>query len=94
MNQILQDVLNEKTTDVLWLKLEELCMMKSLTSKLHLKQRLYLHRMEEGTSLEEHLMTFKEIVADLETLEVKYEEEDLGLMLLFRFLIHMRLSEI
>ena len=36
--------------------------------------------MAEGTSLEEHLMTFKEIVADLETLEVKYEEEDLGLM--------------
>ena len=34
------------------------------------------------TSLEKHLTTFKEIVADLETLEVKYEEEDLGLMLL------------
>ena len=27
-------------------------------------------------------MTFKEIVTDLETLEVKYEEEDLGLILL------------
>ena len=38
--------------------------------------------MEESTSLEEHLTTFKEIVADLETLEVKYEEEGLGLMLL------------
>ena len=38
--------------------------------------------MAEGMSLEEHLMTFKEIVANLETLEVKYEDEDLGLMLL------------
>ena len=38
--------------------------------------------MAEGTSLEEHLTTFKEIVAYLDTLEVKYEEEDLGLMLL------------
>ena len=28
-------------------------------------------------------MTFKEIVADLETLEVKYEEEYLRLMLLY-----------
>ena len=55
---------------------------KSLTSKLHLKQRLFSHRMAEGMSLEEHLITFKEIVVDLETLEVKYEEEDLGLMLL------------
>ena len=32
-NWILQDVLNEKTKDALWLKLEELCMKKSLTSK-------------------------------------------------------------
>ena len=37
LNQILQDVLNEKTADVIWVKLEELCMTKSLTSKLHLK---------------------------------------------------------
>ena len=81
-NNILQYVLKEKTADELWLKLEELCMIKSLTSKLYLKQRLHSHHMEEGTSLKEHLTTFKEIVADLETLEVKYEEEDLGLMLL------------
>ena len=81
-NHILQDVLKEKTANALWLKLEELCMTKSLTSKLHSKQRLYSHRMAEGSSLEEHLMTFKEIVVDLETLEVKYEEEDLGLMFL------------
>ena len=38
--------------------------------------------MMEGTSLKEHLTTFKEIVADLETLEVRFEEEDVGLMLL------------
>ena len=38
--------------------------------------------MVEGTSLEEDLIIFKEIVVDLETLEVKYEEEDLGLVLL------------
>ena len=36
-NQILQDVLKEKTAAELWLKLEQLCMTKSLTSKLHLK---------------------------------------------------------
>ena len=57
-------------------------MKKSLTSKLHLKQRLYSHSMVESTYLEEHLKTFKEIVANLETLEVKCEEEDLGLILM------------
>ena len=58
-------------------------MKKSLMSKLQLKQRLYSHSMEKGMSLEEHLRTFKEIVADLGTLEVKYEEEDLELILLY-----------
>ena len=58
-------------------------MTKSLTSKLHLKERLHSQSMAKCTSLKEDLMTFKEIVADLETLEVKYaEEEDLGLILL------------
>ena len=38
--------------------------------------------MAEAMSLEEHLTTFKELVEDLETLEVKYEKEDLRLMLL------------
>ena len=41
--------------------------------------------MTKCTSLEEHLTTFKEIVANLETLEVKYEEEDLRLILLHSF---------
>ena len=81
-NQIMQGILKEKIVDALWLKSEKLCMTKSLTSKLHLKHRLYSHHMAKGTTLEEHLTTFKEIVADLETLEVKYEEEDLRLMLL------------
>lgn len=57
-------------------------MTKSLTSNLYLKQRLYSHHMSEGASLEDHLLVFKEIVFDLETLEVKNDEEDLGLILL------------
>ena len=76
-NQILQDVLKEKSAAGLWLKLEQLCMTKSLTSKLHMKQQLYSNRMAEGTSVEDHLTTFKEIVSDLEAMEVKYDNEDL-----------------
>ena len=72
--QILQDVLKEKTVVALWLKLEKLCMMKSLTSKLHLKQRLYSHCMTKDMSLEDHLTVFKKIVSDLEAMEVKYNE--------------------
>lgn len=55
-------------------------MTKTLTIKLHLKRRLYSHRMAEGTSLEDHLTVFKQIVSDLESMEVKYDEENLGLI--------------
>ena len=70
------------TTATLWLKLKQLCITKSLTSKFHLKQHLYSHCMEEGRSLEYHLTVFKEVVSDLETIEFKHNEEDLGLILM------------
>ena len=81
-NDILQDALRKKNIGALWLKLEQLYMTKRLPSKLHLRQRLYSHRLAEGISVIDHISTFKEIVADLETMEVKYDEKDLGLILL------------
>ena len=53
-----------------------------MPKKLHLKQRLYTHRLVEGTSMINHISTFKEIIAYLETTEVKNNEDDLGLILL------------
>ncbi|KAG8472501.1 hypothetical protein CXB51_035376 [Gossypium anomalum] len=47
-NKILQDVMKEKTAAALWKRLEQICMSKTLTSKLHMKQRLYAHHLEEG----------------------------------------------
>lgn len=57
-------------------------MARSLTSKLHLNMRLFSYRMTQGRSLQDHLAVFKEIVIDLKILEVKYDEEDLALILL------------
>ena len=37
-NAIFQDVLRKKSTVALWLKLDQLCMTKSLPNKLHFKQ--------------------------------------------------------
>lgn len=42
--------------------------------------------MSEGMFIEDHLIVFKEIVADLEMLETKYDEEDFGLILLLSLL--------
>ncbi|KAK5775798.1 hypothetical protein PVK06_043740 [Gossypium arboreum] len=81
--EILQDVMKEKTAVTLWKRLEQICMSKTLTSKLHMKQRLYAHRLEEDASVHEHLTVFKEILSNLEAMEVQYDKEDLGLILLY-----------
>jgi hypothetical protein len=48
---------------------------------VHLKQKLFLHRLQDESVID-HLSTLKEIIVDLEPLEVKYDEEDLGIILL------------
>jgi hypothetical protein len=53
-----------------------------LTSKMHMKMKLYTHKLQEGGSVATHLSVFKDIVADLQSMEVQYEDEDLGLILL------------
>ncbi|KAG8485411.1 hypothetical protein CXB51_021801 [Gossypium anomalum] len=74
--------MKEKIVTALWKRLEQICMSKTLTSKLHMKQRLYAHGLEEGASGHEHLTVFKEILSNLEAMEVQYDKEDLGLILL------------
>ena len=39
-NDILQEVLQEKTVAELWLKLESICMSKDLTCKMHVKMKV------------------------------------------------------
>ncbi|KAG8500494.1 hypothetical protein CXB51_002743 [Gossypium anomalum] len=61
-NKILQDVMKEKTAPALWKRLEQICMSKTLTSKLHMKQILYAHRLEEGASLPPSYSTFRDTI--------------------------------
>lgn len=81
-NSIFWDVLNERIVAALWLKLEWLCIMKSLNGKLHLKWGLYSYHVIEDTFIDDHLTIFREIVFDMETVEVKYDIENLWLILL------------
>jgi len=66
----------------LWKKLESICMSKDLTSKMQMKMRLFTLKMKEEDSMMTHIAEFKKIVADLVSMEVKYDDEDLGLLLL------------
>jgi hypothetical protein len=79
-NNILQEVLAEKTVAALWLKLESICMSKDLTSKMHVKMKLFSHKLQEGGSVLMNISVFKEIVADLTSMEVKFDDEDLALL--------------
>ena len=81
-NDILQEVMQEKSAIELWLKLESIYISKDLTSKMHMKMKLFTHKMQEGGSVLNHISLFKEIVADLVSMEVKFDDEDLGLLLL------------
>jgi len=57
-------------------------MSKDLNSKIHMKVKLFTLKIKEGDSMMSHLSILKEIMADLVSMEVKYDDEDLGLSLL------------
>lgn len=56
-------------------------MVKSLTKKLLLKQRLFSLLMEEGTSLRDHLDQLNKIMLNLCNVEVKVDDEDAALIM-------------
>jgi hypothetical protein len=78
---IVQEVLAKKTAMAFWLKLELICMSRDLTSKMHVKMKLFPHKLQEGASMMNHLSIFREILSDLLSMEVKYDDEDLAHLL-------------
>ena len=56
-------------------------MTKSLANKIRLKERLCTFSMAEGTPIKNHLDEFNYIIIDLESLDVKIEDEDKALLL-------------
>ena len=47
-----------------------------------MKMKLFSHKLQESGSVMNHISVFKEIVSDLVSMEVKYDDEDLTLLLL------------
>ena len=78
---VLREVLDKTIAVDLWVQLEELYMTKSLTNKIRLKERLYTFRMAERTPVQKHLNEFNSILIDLESLDVKIEDEDKAILL-------------
>jgi len=51
LDEVLYNVMNEKTTADFWCRLESLYIMKSLLNKLFMKKQLYSLQMKEGTPI-------------------------------------------
>ncbi|GJY83358.1 hypothetical protein Tco_0496734 [Tanacetum coccineum] len=81
-NKVLREVTGETTVAGVWSKLETLYMTKSLANKLYPKKKLYTFCMSAGRNIFEHIDEFNKIVLDLANIEVKFEDEDLALLLL------------
>nr|GEX13874.1 putative retrotransposon [Tanacetum cinerariifolium] len=81
-NKVLREVTGETTAAGVWLKLKTFYMIKSLANKLYLKKKLYTFYMSAGRKISEHIDELNKIVLDLANIKVKFEDEDLTLLLL------------
>ena len=75
-DEVMYNVMDEDMATGLWLRLEFLYITKSLSNKLYLKKKLYGLRMQEGTTVLEHLNFFNRIINELLAVDVKIDEED------------------
>nr|XP_027109490.1 uncharacterized protein LOC113729387 [Coffea arabica] len=76
---------NEISAWKLWRALEKKFLKKRGQNKLLMKKRLFRFDYQSGTTMNEHITIFNQLVADLLNLDVKFEDEDLVLMLLSSF---------
>ena len=82
VDDVLFNIVAEKTIVGLWMKLETLYMTKSLTNEIFLKKQLYSLRMNEGTKIVDHLNTFNTLLVQLTIMGVKFNYEDKAITLL------------
>ena len=85
-NKVLYEVCDQTTTPGIWKKLEVLYMKKSLTNHLYFKQHLYQLKMRSGTPVSDHVDLFNQIIMDLHNVNVRIEDEDQALLLLYSLL--------
>jgi hypothetical protein len=72
----------EETKACLWSTMERLYMMKSLMNQIYLKRHLYTLKMKEGMKIIDHLNVFNTLIFQLNSMEVKLDDEDKTITLL------------
>ena len=82
-DKVLREVSKLKTAVEIWKRLEDLYLKKTLSSRLFLKARFFNLKMHDSQKLQEHLDDFNKLCLDLENIDVKYDDEDKALVLLY-----------
>lgn len=70
------------TAKEIWARLSELNDHKTLSNKIFLKQKLFGLQVDQSKSLEDNIIHFKLINAQLSNLDKKIDEEDQTIILL------------
>ncbi|KAI9181836.1 hypothetical protein LWI28_019135 [Acer negundo] len=81
-NEMICNVMKEKSAKGTWEKLEKLYMGKTLSNKLTFKDQLYGLKMEKGGDVMAHLNDFNRCISNLIWVDVKYKEDDKALFIL------------
>ena len=81
-DRVLREVSKLETAAKVWAKLESIYMTKSLTNRLHLKQKLFTFKFSDSRSIGEQLEEFAKCIDDLENIDEVIKDEDKALMFL------------
>ena len=81
-DEVMYHVMNEESPTTIWLMLKSRYMSKSLINKLLPKKKIYGLKVAEGSTLDQHINVFNQIISDLNQVDVKFEEEDMALIIL------------
>ena len=88
-DQILKKLIKKKSAADMWFKLEDLHLKKARPNRINLKQSFYGFKMDDNNSINENLDDFTKLVYDLETMDIKVEEEDQAIFFLILCQKHM-----
>lgn len=81
-DHVLHKIIKEKTAKGMSQVLDNHYMSKSLSSRIHLKQKLYGYAMSSTQLIERNVDEFLKIIADLENVDVLISDEDQAVMYL------------
>ncbi|PWA42942.1 Retrovirus-related Pol polyprotein from transposon TNT 1-94 [Artemisia annua] len=74
--------LKETSAYKLWVVLEEKFLKKNCQNKLFMKKRLFRFTYVPGTTMNDHITSFNQLVTDLMNMDEVFKDQDLALILL------------